>query len=402
MKLKDSILLLALLSGPTACSQSSEKVEEIWGKIRDNVNYVINETAEMASAIFHEEDTELNNAPNTAPSQEILPDRFEEIENFLNKDFNGFEKSDFQHPSLGTFALSNIAEGMLSYVEDYPENKERIMSYLEKIIQAMLHDKVSPYKQNIENISNLGENGSYLTHLNIILGSYSLTGGTKYDNLHEKISAHLSQKSVQDPQKHVRPYANQKHKWPADQAATLYSLWLFDESNKTNLSNEPINDWLMYMHKNAIDKNTGLHISNITGKKYAQFPRGSALAWSIKYMAKFAPEEAAKQWELFKEHFMISLGIGNGFREYPKGVNQVEDSDSGPIILEIGSSASAFAMAAAASMDDIDTYNKLHRSFSIANTGITILGDDFMKNAASDVLAKSIVFNAESQAHQIN
>ena len=43
-------------------------------------------------------------------------------------------------------------------------------------------------------------------------------------------------------------------KWSADQAAILYSLWLFDQNFNTNISNDIINKWLNYMENYGTDK----------------------------------------------------------------------------------------------------------------------------------------------------
>jgi len=59
------------------------------------------------------------------------------------------------------------------------------------------------------------------------------------------------------PNKHLR--------WPADQAAVLYSLFLYDQNLETNLSKEPIKEWSNYMKKYGTDSKTGLHISEVTG-----------------------------------------------------------------------------------------------------------------------------------------
>ena len=40
-------------------------------------------------------------------------------------------------------------------------------------------------------------------------------------------------------------------KWSADQAAIIYSLWLFDKNNSTNLSEEISDKWLGYMNHNC-------------------------------------------------------------------------------------------------------------------------------------------------------
>ena len=323
-----------------------------------------------------------------------LVDSFKEITSFLKKPFNGFEKKDIVNTGYGIIALSNMSEGLVKYYKNNPSLKDGITEYLNTILNNAVHFKVSPYK-NIQKEKTFGFHGLYLTHFNIILCDYQyVTGSKKYLKLNEKISKYLADCTIKDPQKHCRSYNNLKHKWPADQAALLYSLHLYDQNNGTKISKKPIKEWFDYMENKALHKKTGLPVSNITGKPYGEYPRGSAISWTIHFISSFNMPKAEAMWKLYKEHFMLDLSVLGGFREYPKGIDGKEDIDSGPIIKGLGSSASALGIVAAAAVDDRESYNFLVRSFLVAKKSIAMFGTKDLKKVSSDIVAKAILFNA--------
>ena len=65
------------------------------------------------------------------------------------------------------------------------------------------------------------------------------------------------------------------------------------------------------MDANMCDPQTGLYATEVMGvKRYSKQPRGCALAYLIYYCSHFAPQVAASQWALFKEHMLVKrMGI---------------------------------------------------------------------------------------------
>ena len=230
--------------------------------------------------------------------------RFDFIKDFLlRKNFNGFTSEDlfimqFIKKGWGQdiATLSNMAEALVNLSLKNPEDKQYIDLIDEVVIRA-LHPKVNPYKKDISKVNNFGKFGYFLEHLNIVLGSYQRIAGDKYVELNEKISNHLLKMSLRYSNYHadLLPYATMK--WSADQAAIIYSLWLFDQNNSANLSSEIADKWLMYMNDNCVHKSTGLYQTEVMGtKKYSRQPRGCSMAYLIHYMSRFKPQEAQKQW----------------------------------------------------------------------------------------------------------
>ena len=149
------------------------------------------------------------------------------------------------------------------------------------------------------------------------------------------MTLHLRDASLMQENAHARLLPHVKMRWSADQAAIIYSIWLYDTNNGTTYADEPLQRWLAYMHENATHPETGLFITEVMGtKKYSEQPRGCSAAYMIYYMSYFAPELAQSQWALFKEHMGISMLGLRGFREYLAEFDGEWTPDSGPIIAE--------------------------------------------------------------------
>ena len=337
--------------------------------------------------------------------------RYNKIKSFLEDDnFNGFTKD---HLFIMTFikkgwgqdiaALSNMAEALVNISYKHQDKSHETVRLIETVAKRAMHYKVNPYKKNIEKVDKLGKYGYYLEHLNIILGCYKIiTSKDTFENLNKKISKHLLELSMRYNNYHadLLPYVNMK--WSADQAAIIYSIWLYDQNYRSSLSIDIIHKWTCYMENYGTDKNTGLYKTEVLGtRKYSNHPRGCAMAYLLHYMAKFKPELAKSKWILYKKHMKKSLFGLTGFREYLESYKGRWTPDSGPIIKGVGVAASGLAMNTASTMGDSETFEELNRSISkftntfnnverfIIKTPLTKIG--------TDLLSTSIHLNAETK-----
>jgi len=334
---------------------------------------------------------------------------FDSIKDFLlRKDFNGFTSDDlfimqFIKKGWGQdiATLSNMAESLVNLSIINPHDKQYV-ALIDEVVKRAVHPKVNPYKKDINKVNNFGKFGYFLEHLNIVLGSYQRIAGDQYLELNERVSNHLLKMSMSYSNYHADLLPNANMKWSADQAAIIYSLWLFDQNNSTNLSDEIGDKWLNYINDNCIHKSTGLYQTEVLGtKKYSRQPRGCSIAYLIHYMNRFQPEEAQKQWTLFKKHMMIQVMGNTGFREYLKQYKGRWTPDSGPIVKGVGIAATGLALNAASTMGDVKTYNKLNKGmqmvYNIIRKGNVIPGVNMFTKIGTDLLSSSIWLNAESK-----
>ena len=342
--------------------------------------------------------------------------RYIKIKSFLEDDnFNGFTKD---HLFIMTFikkgwgqdiaALSNMAEALVNISIKYRDKNDETIKLIDAVVKRSIHPKVNPYKKNIEKVDKLGKYGYYLEHLNIILGCYKIiTSKDTFKSLNKKISYHLLELSMRYNNCHadLLPYVNMK--WSADQAAIIYSIWLYDQNYNTSLSSEIINKWTSYMENYGTDKNTGLYKTEVLGtRKYSNHPRGCAMAYLLHYMGKFNPNLAKSKWILYKKHMKKSLFGLTGFREYLESYNGRWTPDSGPIIKGVGVAASGLAMNTASTLGDNKTFKDLNKSISKLtnsfNTFESFIGSTPLTKIGTDMLATSIHLNAETKINWFN
>ena len=196
----------------------------------------------------------------------------------------------------------------------------------------------------------------WLTHLNLIYGAADRLGDCPDPGLHRAITQRLVSMSLADRHAHAPSYSAVKARWPADQAATLASLVRFDSAHGTSLAHAPIAAWKKVVAKTegaSTGHKTGLPRSEVVGVTAGSaLPRGCANAFLARYGAEVDRELSAAWWASFRDDWVVHLGPLIGFREWPPGVERPGDSDSGPIILGIGTAASALSIAAARANGD--------------------------------------------------
>ena len=335
---------------------------------------------------------------------------FLRIRGFLTRDdFEGFTSESLfimqfvkKGWGQGIAALSNMAEALLNSFKSGVIVQSEVKALIDGVVARALHKSVSPYRKDPRVVKNLGGYGYYLEHLNIILGCYQSAVDDKYLKLNLRVTEHLLAASFAENNYHAPLLPNVRMRWSADQAAIIYSIWLYDQNNGTFLANNLRDKWLSYMDTNMRDPETMLYMTEVMGvKRYSKQPRGCALAYLIYYGNHFAPKMAAEQWVLFKTHFLIRrLGI-TGFREYLASYKGGWTPDSGPIIAGIGVGASGLALKTAACMADTEIYSLLNRSASpimrLLRGFMYVPLFNRLARLGTDLLATSIKLNADTR-----
>lgn len=284
---------------------------------------------------------------------------YKRIEKFLRQEtFNGFTKEDlfiknFIPKAWGQdiAALSNMAEALRNTKNDnnFGSHSRALRSdkmfLIDRVVQFALHPKVNPWKKDISRVNDFNHYGYYLEHLNIILGCYQDVADDKYLELNTRVTKYLRDESLIQENAHARLIPHVKMRWAADQAAIIYSLWLYDRNNGTEYHMEPKDRWIEYMETHGRHEETGMYITEVMGvKEYSNQPRGCSHAYMCYYMEHFDSVHGQQQWELFKEHMMVDGYFLSGFREYLPGYKGKWTPDSGPIIFGIGIAATGLAL----------------------------------------------------------
>jgi hypothetical protein len=208
----------------------------------------------------------------------------------------------------------------------------------------------------------------WLGQKNLLLGKFIETTNceNKYPDIvnefHEN-SNMLFDQFMKNPTRHLNSYKNLC--WPADNVTALLSLSIHDKLYKTTYM-KAYEEWKVWTINNP-DPQTGLpagQLNNTTGE-LLQTSRGCANSWIISLLAEMDSEYSKELYLKYKQYFLIErLGI-KMFREYPKGVDNPADVDSGPIIWGAGVAASGLGIGAALKNNDYETANDLVKLLNI-------------------------------------
>lgn len=95
------------------------------------------------------------------------------------------------------------------------------------------------------------------------------------------------------------------------------------------------------------DAGTGLLPHRLSSAGGAEGPRGSSQAIIQAFWPDVDPSGSAVQWQRFVDTFVVREAGLVGVREYPRGVEDAGDVDSGPLLFGVSASASAVTLAAA-------------------------------------------------------
>jgi hypothetical protein len=287
-------------------------------------------------------------------------------------------KWDSTPKSFRIIALSHIADGCVGQARARPGTVEDARACVEAALkQALALGK--------------SRDGLFLSHLNLIYGAADALGPCADARAHEALTKELARRSLADPTAHAASYESMSLRWPADQTVTLASLARFDRAHGGTQLTAPLAAWEKFMSKH-VDAKTKLPESEVTGRgPGAKHPRGCAQSYITRYLNEADPSLAATWWSAYRTHFLVRMGPIAGFREWPPGVERKGDVDSGPIIMGIGTAASAFALAAAKAQGDLALAAQLEANQT------ALLSAGVGGELTHSVLAEAIAFQGKWQ-----
>ena len=188
----------------------------------------------------------------------------------------------------------------------------------------------------------------HASHYAIVLGVRDALMPEACDaEAHAALVQQLVDASMAHPTGVARSFTSAPARWPTDQAATLYGVHLYDTAHGSEHVKGPLDRF------RATVGEEGLVPTELTGSvPDATVPRGSSLAFMVRYLAPVDAALARRLWRDLQDDFVVRLGPAAGLREWPAGTDRPPDIDSGPIVQGIGASATAFGRAAARAVGD--------------------------------------------------
>ena len=319
-------------------------------------------------------------------------DHYRAMRAHFEEPFEGYGRLDVFTPAFAVVLLSNVAIGFMNVADAEPDRRAVVAASLEEVTRRALSAEVSPYHRDPRHVRALGDENLYLSHLSLVLGARRrVVRDDHYDELHLRINRHLARRSLLSDDAHARSYPGSA-RFPADQAATLAALHLYDLEHGTSLAERPVARWLAVMRGRGTHPGSGLFRSSMTPSfPHAREPRGCAVSWSTLYLAQFAPDVAREQYARYRGQFLLHVGGLGGFREYREGVDARMDVDSGPIVLGMGVAATGFGVGAARIMGDREAYRAIMRT--AATVGVPDAIGEQRTYRLSPMLGEAILFH---------
>ena len=199
----------------------------------------------------------------------------------------------------------------------------------------------SEYAQSIFDLDLKPENGVFYSGWkNFLLGKI-LSIQEKKDSLETKEFVSTCDSIAKAISQSNTPYLESYYdaSWPADNFVAVASLKLHDKIFEPKYDTI-IKNWITKV-KAHLDPETGLipHATDATNGATGIGGRGSSICLMLIFLADIDPAFAQEQFEIFKSKFPITRFGFLAVREFPEGKVGYGDSDSGPVIWDIGFSA---------------------------------------------------------------
>jgi hypothetical protein len=178
-------------------------------------------------------------------------------------------------------------------------------------------------------------------------------GSPEHAAIGDAVTAALARRFAASPTGLLESYPGETY--PADNAAALASIALHDRAPHDGAAGVDhaavVSRVLGAMHARFTDAASGLLYQRVDSASGAprDGARASGTAMAAFVLGYAGADAAAPWWDALARQWDTVLGFG-GVREYPRtepGSGGAGDVDSGPVILGLGVSASAFGLAAA-------------------------------------------------------
>jgi hypothetical protein len=183
--------------------------------------------------------------------------------------------------------------------------------------------------------------------------------------------------------------------WITDNLPALSALTRYDNLFRSNLSNVK-ERFLQSVRSHYLD-NKGMFGSYIDPIKRAtlQGVRGVGISYALHFLKDLDPDFARHQYTLAKSQlFRSTLGFG-AVREFPEGVKEDIDVDSGDVVLGLGMAASGFGIAAAAVMGDEEMTIALLKSSAVL--GMPVLRNGELRYDAMPPVGQAVILFGKAE-----
>ncbi len=269
------------------------------------------------------------------------------------KECEVFPEGDIYSFAVPVFAYANLATAQ-------PDMKahalERIATLIDLAIPLVI-EHVEPPNNDLLQLTTYQDEATYLGTLYLMLAHYALIGGdSRYDGLHTHLADILYQAMCDSQGESLHSYP--EYTWHFDTLFVLTALYLDDIRQHENRAAPLIAQHLEWKAQHATHLPTGLPMAH-----RGTLPRGCDLSMQIGLLSQIAPDIANELYQKYVASHWIDHGFLAGFSEWPIGYRDTGtlggDFDSGPIIFNIGLTATGIGLVTTQAMQDQARFQRL-------------------------------------------
>jgi hypothetical protein len=271
--------------------------------------------------------------------------------------------------SMTCAALTNIA--IL-----YPQNRDLSIRIISDIIEIAMSSDLREYdyirwgEDPLEGIAGELSHISYYSHLAWMISGYKQIGGdSKYDDIYHSLCKAMNRRIRQSPNMNIPTYPGESIYLP-DMLVAIVALANYSRQNHDEFT-ATVKMWVEKAKTEWIDRNTGLLVSFLPDDDLL---KGSYSALNCYYLTFIDDSFAKDQYNKLKKFFLQTWPV-MGFKEYyDRSCWLGMDIDAGPVIINLSSSGTAFAIGPATYFNDTKVRKGLLRTAEIAGTTVTWFG----------------------------
>jgi hypothetical protein len=274
-----------------------------------------------------------------------------------------------------------------------PSLREEALAEMRWLIDALQTPRMSGFitPHLGEPFSGTRINASAFVHghfLNLAVRYREVSGDSRYDELIHRVAAALTDAYSKTDHGILKSYKDMW--WTSDNFPALSALSRYDRIFGRTLA-EVRDRFLNSLKAHYLDANTGMYCTYIDpiSRRQLQGPRGISQMYGLHFLKDFDADFATQQYLLARKHlFRPVLGL-LAVREFPEGVKETPDVDSGPVLFGLGPSASGFAIAAAAINGDGAAAWQLAKASAMV--GAPIFKNDELRYALMPPVGQAVI-----------
>ncbi len=273
----------------------------------------------------------------------------------------------------------------------YPETREESVGKIDSLIKITMSPELRRYdayswgEDPLESLSGDKSHISYISLLAWMVSGYKTIGGDrKYDALFDELCATMARRIQNSPNCNLTTFPGTTIFIP-DMLVAIVALANYSRLNGGKYQ-DVVDAWVRNMKQNHLDKKTGLIMSilrDCKGGGKARPVMGSYSALSVYYLTFVDEEFAQEQYGLLKNAFLKKRPF-TGLRERAKGAkHRIHVLDSGPVILGLSPSGTAFGIGGATYFQDSVVRKRFLRTGEMA--GFSVSSKDSRHYLLADV-----------------